>query len=159
MPSVDCRTGFESLGRQECLWCLASYPIGRVAVVVEGWPVIVLVNQHVVDNDTIVFRSDELLKLTDPTDGPRMSLEADGIDDAGRLWSVTANGVGHEIADPSGLAGLRDLGLEPSGLGPSSRWVRLRPETITGRRFTWLEWSARPRQLVAANRECDAYCR
>jgi uncharacterized protein len=143
MPSVDCRTGFEFLGRQECLWCLASYPVGRVMVVVEGWPVIVPVNHHVVDNDTIVFRSDELLKLTDLTDGLCMSLEADGIDDDGQLWSVTANGVGEEVVDPSGLAWLRDLGLEPSGLGPPSRWVRLRPATITGRRFAWLEWPAR----------------
>jgi Pyridoxamine 5'-phosphate oxidase len=89
MQTIDCRTGLGVLGRQGCLRCLASHPLGRVAVLVNGWPMIFPVNHHVVDSDTIVFRSDEVSKLAGVGGGLCMSLETDGIDDAGRLWSVS----------------------------------------------------------------------
>jgi len=46
-------------------------------VLVNGWPTIFPVNHHVVDNDTIVFRSDDVSRLTDENRGLCMSLEAD----------------------------------------------------------------------------------
>jgi len=159
MQTIDCRTGLGVLGRQDCLRCLASHPLGRVAVLVNGWPTIFPVNHHVVDSDTIVFRSDEVSKLAGVGGGLCMSLETDGIDDAGRLWSVTVTGVGREIVDAWELERLRELGLEPYGPGPETHWLRIRPESITGRRFTWLEWSVGVRRPVALNGECDADCR
>jgi hypothetical protein len=81
MQTIDCRTGLGVLGRQGCLRCLASHPLGRVAVLVNGWPMIFPVNHHVVDSDTIVFRSDEVSKLAGVGGGLCMSLETDGIDE------------------------------------------------------------------------------
>ena len=111
-------------------------------MLVNGWPTIFPVNHHVVDNDTIVFRSDDVSRLTDESRGLCMSLEADGIDDAGQLWSVTVNGVGREVA-PAERARLRELGLESSVPGYKAHWIAIRLENVIGRRFGWLEWSAR----------------
>ncbi len=62
MPTVDRRTGLEVLERHECLRLLASQPVGRVAVVVDAWPMIFPVN-YALDGDSIVFRTDEGSKL------------------------------------------------------------------------------------------------
>jgi uncharacterized protein len=142
MLTADHGTRLEHLGWQECLRLLATHPVGRVAVTMNGWPTIFPVNHHVVDNNTIVFRSEDVSTLTDLSQGVCISLEVDGIDEAGELWSVTVNGVGREVL-PAERAQLRELGLEPNAAGQRTHWIRITPETITGRRFGWLEWSAR----------------
>jgi nitroimidazol reductase NimA-like FMN-containing flavoprotein (pyridoxamine 5'-phosphate oxidase superfamily) len=139
MLTVDSRIGHELLGRPEGLRLLASHPFGRVAVLVNGCPMIFPVNHHVVDGDTIVFRSEEVSRLTDPRCAISMSLEVDGIDDAGQLWSVTITGAGRDIV-PAERARLHELGLESSAAGHETPWIQIRPETVTGRRFGWLEW-------------------
>jgi uncharacterized protein len=138
----ECRTGTEELGSQECLRLLATHPVGRVAVVVNGWPTIFPVAHHVMDFDTIVFRCDDISRFTDGNGGLSMSLEVDGIDDAGQLWTVAVNGVGREV-DTMERTRLRGLGLEPPMGAETTHWIRLHPETVTGRRFAWLEWAAR----------------
>jgi uncharacterized protein len=99
MPTVDRRTGLEVLENRECLRLLASEPVGRVAVVVEAWPMIFPVN-YALDGDSIVFRSDEGSKLSGASTGFHMSFEIGGVDDAGqRGWSVVVNGIGREVVD------------------------------------------------------------
>jgi nitroimidazol reductase NimA-like FMN-containing flavoprotein (pyridoxamine 5'-phosphate oxidase superfamily) len=142
MLTAERGTRLEHLGWQECLRLLATHPVGRVAVTMNGWPTIFPVNHHVVDNNTIVFRSEDISTLTDVSRGVCISLEVDGIDEAGELWSVTVNGVGREVL-PAERAQLRELGLEPNAPGQKTHWIRITPETMTGRRFGWLEWSAR----------------
>jgi len=135
MPTVDRRTGLEMLERRECLRLLASQPVGRVAVVMEPWPMIFPVN-YALDGDSIVFRTDEGSKLSGASSGFHMSFEIDGIDDTGRRgWSVVVNGVGREVVDATELARLRVLELEPWSPGPKTHWIRIRPETVTGRRI------------------------
>jgi Pyridoxamine 5'-phosphate oxidase len=63
MPTVDSRTGLEVLDRDECLRLLASQPVGRVAVVVDGSPMIFPVN-YALDGESIVFRSDAGSKIS-----------------------------------------------------------------------------------------------
>ncbi|HYU93277.1 MAG TPA: pyridoxamine 5'-phosphate oxidase family protein [Actinomycetota bacterium] len=133
MQTVEYRAGLEVLGRQECLQLLASHPVGSVAIVVDGSPTIFPVQHHVVDSDTIVFRSDST-KLPNLSSGVRMSLEVDGIDDTGRDWTVAVHGIGREIV-PAELARLRELGLEPSNLGSKGRWIPIVLNTIAGRRI------------------------
>jgi hypothetical protein len=58
---------------------------------------------------------------------------------------VVVRGTLAEITDPDDLARLRALALYPWAPGEESRYVRVRPRTITGRRiripdglpFTW----------------------
>ncbi len=134
MPTVDRRTGLEVLDRHECLRLLASQPVGRVAVVVDAWPMIFPVN-YALDGDSIVFRTDEGSKLSGASSGFHMSFEIDGIDNMGRRgWSVVVNGVGREVVDASELARLRGLELEPWSPGAKTHWIRIRPESLTGRR-------------------------
>jgi nitroimidazol reductase NimA-like FMN-containing flavoprotein (pyridoxamine 5'-phosphate oxidase superfamily) len=133
MQTLDYRAGLEVLGRQECLQVLASHPVGSLTVVVDGSPTIIPVNHHVVDSDTIVLRSAGT-KLSHARSGARMSLEVDGIDDTGQDWSVAVHGVGRELV-PAERARLRELGLEPPSVGSKSNWIRILPQTITGRRI------------------------
>ena len=134
MPTVDHRTGLEVLLRDECLRLLASQLVGRVGVVVGAWPMIFPVN-YALDGDSIVFRSDDGSKVSGASSGFHMSFEIDGIDNAGRRgWSVVVNGVGREVVDGTELARLHKLRFEPWASGPKTHWIRIRPETITGRR-------------------------
>jgi uncharacterized protein len=135
MPTVDRRTGLEVLERHECLRLLAFQPVGRVAVVMEPWPMIFPVN-YALDGDSIVFRTDEGSKLAGASSGFHMSFEIDGIDDAGRRgWSVVVNGVGREVVDATELTRLRGLELDPWAPGAKTHWIRIHPETVTGRRI------------------------
>jgi uncharacterized protein len=134
MPTVDSRTRLEVLDREECLRLLASQPVGRVAVVIDVWPMIFPVN-YALDGDSIVFRSDDGSKVSGASTGFHMSFEIDGIDELLHTgWSVVVNGVGREVVDGTELTRLHELGLEPWASGAKTHWIRIRPETITGRR-------------------------
>jgi hypothetical protein len=135
MTTTEHSIGVEMLARQECMRLLASHPVGRVAVVVDGWRMTFPVSHRVVHYDDIVFHSEDVSKVAGTSSGVRMSLEIDDLDESGELgWSVAVHGVGREV-DPSEMARLRKLGLEPGGLAASAHWIRIRPEKITGYRF------------------------
>lgn len=134
MPIVHRRTGLEVLDREECLRLLAAEPVGRVAVVVNGRPMIFPVN-YALDGESIIFRSDAGSKVAGATRGFPMSFEIDGIDEILHTgWSVVVNGVGHEVVDRTELARLRGLELRPWAAGPKPHWIRIQPKTMTGRR-------------------------
>lgn len=136
MTALDCRTQLGQPGRQESLRLLATHPVSRVRIRVKWSPTIFPVHHHVVDFDTIVFRSDDVSEHADTSSGVRVSLEAEGIDDGDPLgWYVRVNGVARDVVDPAELARLRELVGEPGGVGPKTHWIQLRPETITGRRY------------------------
>ena len=134
MPIVHRRTGLEVLDRDECLRLLASEPVGRLAVVVGARPMIFPVN-YALDGEAIVFRSDAGSKVSGATSGLPVSFEIDGIDEILHTgWSVVINGVAREVVDRTELARLRALDLRPWASGPKAHWVRIQPNTMTGRR-------------------------
>lgn len=57
MAVIDGRTWLEHLSTPECWRLLAQSPVGRVGVLVDSAPEIYPVN-HVVDEQTVVFRTD-----------------------------------------------------------------------------------------------------
>lgn len=137
MTAPDCRTQIGQPDRQESLRLLAANPVSRVRIRVTGSPTVFPVRHHVVDFDTIVFRGDEFSQYADTSSGVRMSLEAEGIDDGDPLaWYVRVEGVARDVVDPTELARLGELVGEPRGAGPETHWIQLRPETITGRRYS-----------------------
>ena len=139
MTALDCRTQIGQPDRQESLRLLATNPVSRVRIRVTGSPTVFPVRHHVVDFDTIVFRGDDVSQYADTSSGVRMSLEAEGIDDSEPLgWYVRADGVARDVVDPTELAPLGELAGEPHGAGPGTHWIQLRPETITGRRYSCL---------------------
>jgi len=136
MRMIDDRTGLEVLAQDECLRLLNTQGVGRVAVVAGGRPMIFPVN-YVVDGRTIVFRTDAGTKLDGVTSGFSVAFEIDGIDalyHAG--WSVLVSGVGRHVVDATEVAALTELPLRPWVPGEKSHWVRVRPDTMTGRRIS-----------------------
>ena len=136
---------FEELTDAECRRLLAERHLGRLAVPDFGGPVIFPVN-YVFDQDLVVFRTDPGSKLDAATELESVAFEVDAVDEATRTgWSVVVRGTLAEITDPDDLARLRALPLYPWAPGEKSRYVRVRPRTITGRRiripddlpFTW----------------------
>src|SRR5438046_7241360 len=76
----------------ECLDRLRSTPIGRVAFVDRGGPVILPVN-HGIDGTDVVFRTTYGSKLQIAEDAGHVAFEADGIDvRTHRGWSVLVKG-------------------------------------------------------------------
>jgi len=62
MAVIDGRNWLERLSQKDCWELLASTPVGRIGVLNDSAPEIYPVN-HVVDEHTIVFRTDPGTKL------------------------------------------------------------------------------------------------
>ncbi len=113
-------------------------PRWALAVIVDGKPEIFPVN-HVVDNGTVVFRTDAGTKLLGSL-GKDVAYEADGLLEAGALvWSVVVKGRASEVARlPKFLESL-ELPLVPWHTGPKPRIIRIQPRrsTADGSRHAW----------------------
>jgi len=122
----------EELDREECLRLLATQSLGRVAMAEPGYaPHVVPVN-YVMLRDSVVFRSDRGTKLRLLNTGP-VSFEVDFADPFHRTgWSVLIQGLAYEASDWE--MEQEDLHLEPYAPGKKSSWVRIVPNSITGRR-------------------------
>jgi uncharacterized protein len=125
----------EELSQDECRRLLAAHHLGRLAVPDFGGPMIFPVN-YVFDQDLVVFRTDPGSKLDAATEMELVAFEVDAVDEATRTgWSVVVRGSLAEITDPYQLSRLRDLPLYPWAPGEKSRYVRVRPMKISGRRI------------------------
>ena len=127
------------LPRPECLRRLAATGIGRVVVNVTGWDHSVTrpVN-HVFDECSrcVLIRSARGSKLYALLRSSRAAFEIDGIDPAGRVgWSVIITGVCEEITAAGELRRVEALGLEPWAPGTRGHWIRIRANTVSGRRI------------------------
>lgn len=127
------------LARPQCLQLLASTEIGRVAISVTEWdhPVIRPVN-YVFDepSQSVLIRSALGSKLHALLRTRKATFEIDGTDPARRLgWSVIVLGVTEEITDAAELRRLERLGLDPWAPGHKDHWIRIRTNTVTGRRI------------------------
>jgi nitroimidazol reductase NimA-like FMN-containing flavoprotein (pyridoxamine 5'-phosphate oxidase superfamily) len=135
----------EELDQDECRRLLTERHLGRLAIPDFGGPVIFPVN-YLVDQDLIVFRTGPGSKLDAATEFEQVAFEVDAVEEATRTgWSVVVLGTLAEITDPADLARLRALPLYPWAPGEKTRYVRVRPRKVTGRRiripddlpFTW----------------------
>jgi nitroimidazol reductase NimA-like FMN-containing flavoprotein (pyridoxamine 5'-phosphate oxidase superfamily) len=135
MRNIDARTGIEWIDRDECLRLLAADEIGRLAIVVGSSPAVFPVN-YALDDETIVFRTDEGTKLSAGGRGSAC-FEIDDFDRERRTgWSVVAAGRLEEVTRfaSSALARAQQLPVGPWAGGDKAHWMRLVPDRITGRR-------------------------
>jgi uncharacterized protein len=136
---ADIRGGevhWQELTKSECFELLAREHVGRVAVIDDHGPVVVPVN-FVLDRHMVVFRTDEGTKLDAASRGSRVAFEIDGIDVVAHTgWSVLVRGETVEVTDPTELARLRKLRLTPWAPGAKTRYVRILPTALTGRRIS-----------------------
>ena len=126
----------EELGPEECLALLAQEEVGRLAVVVDGRPVIFPVN-YVLDGQLVVFRNDPGTKLTHAGLDP-VCFEVDRIDPSRREgWSVVVQGVGREITGALDDASVRERALRLTTwvTGEKGHWVRVTAPHVSGRRL------------------------
>lgn len=122
---------------------LRNAPFGRLALCIQGMPGIFPVN-FVVEHGTIVFRTSEGTKSRFSEKAP-VALETDGTLNGGALvWSVIVHGHAATINQTSELLDTVTLPLHPWESGRKDRFMRLVPETITGRSFTPLQASTHP---------------
>lgn len=133
-PTLD-HSGLEILSKDECLELLASEPVGRIAFIHEGAPVVLPVN-HRVEGRTVVFRTDLGSKLSAAVMERVVAFEVDSYDAATQSgWSVLLRGTAESVDDTDAVAELDRLELTPwAAAGDRQHWVRVHPDEISGRR-------------------------
>jgi nitroimidazol reductase NimA-like FMN-containing flavoprotein (pyridoxamine 5'-phosphate oxidase superfamily) len=131
--------GMQELTEPQCWDLLRSEEVGRLAVSITNHPDIFPIN-YVVDHGSIVFRTAEGTKLAASVLGVAVAFEIDGYDRAaGEAWSVVVKGEAVEIEQVLGRFDAADLPLFPWHASPKHRFVRIEPQSVTGRRFVVVE--------------------
>ena len=135
MRRIDNRTGLEVLEEQECLLLLGRTSLGRLVAVQDDRPLVFPVNFRR-DGRTIVFRTDEGTKLDALTNDRRVAFEVDELDEHSRTgWSVIVHGLAVEVSDADERRTLERLPMQVWTPGAKSRFVRIVPTEISGRRI------------------------
>jgi uncharacterized protein len=133
--TIGDQTWLEHLSPNECWRLLAATPVGRIGVLNDSAPEIYPVN-HVVDGDTVVFRTDPGSKLRALLRSPAVCYQADAVNPADATgWSVLIKGRAVELHDPRDLQRAAARRLRYWGLGDKPHWIRIVPDEITGRRI------------------------
>jgi uncharacterized protein len=127
-------SGLGVLSTQECFDRIARTPVGRIAFVSNGDPLILPVN-YALDGDAVVFRSNAGSKLLAADAGSSVAFEVDGFEPTRRSgWSVVIRGVAETVEDEREIARLIDFGVEPwADRSDGEFWVRITTYGITGR--------------------------
>jgi nitroimidazol reductase NimA-like FMN-containing flavoprotein (pyridoxamine 5'-phosphate oxidase superfamily) len=130
------RQGLEVLDPETCLKLLDLSPVGRIAFVDAGEPVILPVN-HVRIGHGIAFRSAPGATLNAAQRRATMAFEVDGYDETTRTgWSVLVRGTADLETDDDQVAILEDQDLHPwADTTERPNWVRLHASEISGRRI------------------------
>lgn len=125
--------GLEVLDAASCWALAAAAPVGRIAFVEGGEPVVLPVN-HAVVGHRIVFRTFRGSLLHEALLREPVAFQVDGFDPATRSgWSVLVRGVADLVDD---LADLGDLDLQPwADSVARDDWVQIRAEEVSGRRI------------------------
>jgi nitroimidazol reductase NimA-like FMN-containing flavoprotein (pyridoxamine 5'-phosphate oxidase superfamily) len=125
----------QNLEHHECWAMLRAVSVGRLAVLADGRPDIFPIN-YTVDGGTLVFRTGEGTKLAGSSKGAAVALEADGVDqETGLAWSVVVKGSADVVTGNEHLMETTQLYLFPWQAGKKDAFVRITPDSITGRRF------------------------
>jgi uncharacterized protein len=126
---------WQELTKGECFSLLARQRLGRVVLVDDRGPLALPVN-FVLDEYTVLFRTDEGTKLDVAVRLGPVAFQIDGVDQATRTgWSVLVRGEAKEVTDPAELALVRRLPLYPWAPGAKGHYVRILPTSLTGRRI------------------------
>lgn len=114
---------------------LGAVSLGRLVTTVNGWTEIFPVN-FVVQNRTVLFRTAEGTKLLTAALNEYVVFEADHHNVV-EGWSVIVRGKAKLLATANDLADARRAGLYPWIATQKDRFVRITPQTVTGRRFVF----------------------
>ncbi|HKA48103.1 MAG TPA: pyridoxamine 5'-phosphate oxidase family protein [Candidatus Dormibacteraeota bacterium] len=136
MNTDDEPGGLESIPEEECLYLLGLHRLGRVAIDVDERPQVFPVT-YAISGRMVAFRTAPGTKLANAPMS-HVAFEVDDYDSAtGVGWSVMVKGIAYETTDAvdrDSLEVRRQL-VRPMAPGKRDRWVAIRPDEITGRRF------------------------
>ena len=129
----DLNTGLDVVSYDECVALLLRCPVGRVGVHLAGHPPVIFPVNYAFDDHDVVFRTNPSSTLHRAA-GHTVAFEIDGIDRLYHLgWSVMVVGTLDAVTEYTEIAALSGLPLGPWAPGPSPQWMRIRPDSITGR--------------------------
>jgi uncharacterized protein len=125
----------DELSESACWALLRTTTVGRLAVWVDDHPDIFPLN-YTVDHGTLVFRTGEGTKLGGALGESPVALEADGVDaTSGLAWSVVVKGKAVALKGTEEILDSASLFLFPWQAGQKDHFVRITPDSVTGRRF------------------------
>ena len=128
--------GLAILPLAECLRLLGSVPVGRIGFQADGEVVVLPVN-HVVDGQSVVFRTSAGSKLSAADGQSQVVFEADDYDPGRRAgWSVVVNGQAQVVYDDAEIETLNRRGLDSWVDDARPFWIRIRPASVSGRLIT-----------------------
>ncbi|MGI9145417.1 MAG: pyridoxamine 5'-phosphate oxidase family protein [Chloroflexota bacterium] len=136
MYEPDPKADLEEISEDECLELLARHEIGRIALVVEGQPLIFPVN-YGISHRIVSFRTAHGTKLS-AAPGSNVAFEIDDYEPStGIGWSVLVQGVAVDSTTALDDVSWMARGASPHPLAPGVKVHRLaiRPTAISGRRF------------------------
>jgi nitroimidazol reductase NimA-like FMN-containing flavoprotein (pyridoxamine 5'-phosphate oxidase superfamily) len=136
MYEPEPNTDLEELPEDECLRLLERHQLGRIAVVVDGQPLIFPVN-YGVSHRIVTFRTAHGTKLSFAP-GSNVAFEIDAYEPSTLVgWSVLVQGVAVDATNALDDASWTARGATPHPLAPGVKIHRIaiRPSRITGRRF------------------------
>jgi uncharacterized protein len=123
------------LSERECWARLRTEAYGRLGVIGPDGPAIYPINA-LVDHGSIVFRTTEGGKLDALRADPRVAFEVDGWDREDQMaWSVLLTGIAHEVTQMIESLDVTEIGVTPWQAGSKPTFVRLVPNSVTGRSF------------------------
>ena len=136
-------SSIEELSLERCLQLLGSHSVGRIAVVVDRFPIVFPVNYRLVTDPEPYLAIRTRPGGSVDRSASHVAFEIDGIDAAAHTgWSVLVRGGVRELADDD--AEVRSL-IDPHPwlLDERDRWLAVQPLTITGRMLLGdaAEWS------------------
>lgn len=129
--------GLEVLSSAECLTLLGSQQVGRLGVMVRGYPLIIPVN-YGMDGTVLVVRT-HLGSTLSAADHANVCFEVDQLDPVQRTgWSVLVRGLAEDVSDLEHDQVLEQSQLhavQPWAPGEHARLMRIITHDISGRRI------------------------
>jgi nitroimidazol reductase NimA-like FMN-containing flavoprotein (pyridoxamine 5'-phosphate oxidase superfamily) len=130
---MDTDSPVRELDEQECWDRVAAAPFGRLALSVMDDVDIVPVNAVLSEGD-LYFRTAPGSKLAELAANPRVAFEVDGYDDE-TAFSVVVKGTAERLERQADIDAADTLPLTPWIPTLKYRWVRIRPDAVSGRAF------------------------
>jgi transcriptional regulator with XRE-family HTH domain len=128
------RPALTELTRAECRGLLGEGGVGRLLITEPRGPVALPVNFRMLGDD-VVFRTGASTSLAGAA-GRRVSFEVDHLDEVlGQGWSVLLSGATWRVTTGAELDELRALEIAPWAGGDREVYIRIRPDTVTGRQI------------------------
>lgn len=126
-------SGVRTLDADECWRLLAASQLGRLAMTVVDGVDIFPIN-YLAHGRELFFRSAPGSKLIDLTREPSIAFEIDG-EHAHHVWSVVIHGTAHRLGSDQEIEDSGIQSLKTWHPGEKFNYVRIQPESVTGRSF------------------------